>query len=123
MTAVPVPAGVPGGGINKMQIRGIRSFSPHHARNIEFFYPLTLIVGKNGSGKSAMCHAAQVALGASGRETGRGSHMGGFVRHGQPSAEVRLEIRNAPREERYGHGPLESRPAVSIGMPPKKTKK
>ena len=31
--------------------------------------------------------------------------------------------RNAPLEERYGHGPLESRPAVSIGMPPKKTKK
>ena len=54
-------AGVHGGGINKMQIRGIRSFSPHHAMNIEFFYPLTLIVGKNGSGKTTIIECLKMA--------------------------------------------------------------
>ena len=44
-----------------MQIRGIRSFSPHHAMNIEFFYPLTLIVGKNGSGKTTIIECLKMA--------------------------------------------------------------
>ena len=38
--------------IDKMSIRGIRSFSPAETQVIEFFKPLTLIVGKNGSGKT-----------------------------------------------------------------------
>jgi len=38
--------------IDKMSIRGIRSFSPNETQVIEFFKPLTLIVGKNGSGKT-----------------------------------------------------------------------
>ena len=65
---------------------------------------INFIIGKNGSGKSAMCHAAQVALGASAKDTERGSSMAGFVRHGQPSCEVRLEIRNAPRDDAYEYG-------------------
>ena len=38
--------------ITKMSIRGIRSFSPDEAANIEFFTPLTVIVGQNGCGKT-----------------------------------------------------------------------
>ena len=35
-----------------MQIQGIRSYPPHESAVIEFQTPLTLIVGKNGTGKT-----------------------------------------------------------------------
>ncbi len=38
--------------IEKLAIRGIRSFDPQEEVKIEFFRPLTLIQGHNGSGKT-----------------------------------------------------------------------
>lgn len=38
--------------INSLEIRGIRSFTPYRTEFLEFEKPLTLIVGKNGSGKT-----------------------------------------------------------------------
>ncbi|KAJ3197482.1 DNA repair protein rad50 [Irineochytrium annulatum] len=38
--------------IEKLSIRGIRSFDPQEVSIIEFFTPLTLIVGHNGAGKT-----------------------------------------------------------------------
>ncbi len=38
--------------VDKMVIKGIRSFSPENTRVITFFRPLTLIVGPNGAGKT-----------------------------------------------------------------------
>ena len=42
--------------IKKMQIQGIRSFGPSEddRQNIEFFSPLTLILGQNGCGKTTI---------------------------------------------------------------------
>ena len=42
--------------IQKMQIQGIRSFGPGDVdrQNIEFFSPLTLILGQNGCGKTTI---------------------------------------------------------------------
>lgn len=37
--------------INKLSIRGIRSFSPDKDETIEFYSPLTMIVGANGCGE------------------------------------------------------------------------
>lgn len=37
--------------VDKLQIRGIRSFSPNRDETIEFYSPLTMIVGANGCGK------------------------------------------------------------------------
>lgn len=34
--------------IEKIQIRGIRAFSPNDDQTIEFYSPLTMIVGANG---------------------------------------------------------------------------
>ena len=79
-------------------------FMNHEHLKMDLKPGINFIIGKNGSGKSAMCHAAQVALGATAKDTERGSSMAGFVRHGQPSCEVRLEIRNAPRDDAYEHG-------------------
>jgi hypothetical protein len=41
--------------VDKLQIRGIRSFSPNRDETIEFYAPLTMIVGANGCGKR--CHS------------------------------------------------------------------
>ena len=37
--------------IGRMMIRGIRSFDPNHEETIEFYSPLTMIIGANGCGK------------------------------------------------------------------------
>jgi predicted ATPase len=36
----------------QLLIKGIRSFSPNNQHVIEFYKPLTLIVGQNGAGKT-----------------------------------------------------------------------
>ena len=38
--------------IDKLLIKGVRSFSPSNQHVIEFYRPLTLIVGQNGAGKT-----------------------------------------------------------------------
>ena len=38
--------------IEKLLIRGVRSFDPHKEETVQFYTPLTLIVGHNGSGKT-----------------------------------------------------------------------
>jgi DNA repair protein RAD50 len=43
--------------IEKMSIRGIRSFSPNQDEAIEFYSPLTMIVGANGCGKTTVIEA------------------------------------------------------------------
>ena len=40
--------------IKKMQIQGIRSFDPDHPETIEFYNPLTMIIGANGCGKTTI---------------------------------------------------------------------
>lgn len=48
--------------INKLQIQGIRSFSPDDPQVIAFRKPLTLIVGSNGSGKTVRARARESVL-------------------------------------------------------------
>ena len=40
--------------VDKMLIKGIRSFDPENKHVIAFFKPLTLIVGPNGAGKTVI---------------------------------------------------------------------
>lgn len=40
--------------LGKMSIRGIRAFSPDREETIEFYSPLTMIVGANGCGKTTI---------------------------------------------------------------------
>ena len=47
--------------IGKMQIRGIRSFSPDRDETIEFYSPLTMIVGANGCGKTTIIESLKYA--------------------------------------------------------------
>ena len=47
--------------IDKLLIRGIRSFSPHQENVIEFYTPLTIIVGHNGAGKTTVIECLKYA--------------------------------------------------------------
>ncbi|KAK9817777.1 hypothetical protein WJX72_002045 [[Myrmecia] bisecta] len=47
--------------IDKMLIKGIRSFSPDNQNVIEFYKPLTLIVGHNGAGKTTIIECLKQA--------------------------------------------------------------
>jgi DNA repair protein RAD50 len=47
--------------VEKMSIMGIRSFSPHHECSIEFYSPLTMIVGANGCGKTTIIECLKYA--------------------------------------------------------------
>jgi DNA repair protein RAD50 len=47
--------------IEKLQIRGIRSFSPNRDETIEFYSPLTMIVGANGCGKTTIIECLKMA--------------------------------------------------------------
>lgn len=40
--------------IDKLGIIGMRSYDPNHLEHIEFFKPLTVIWGHNGSGKTVL---------------------------------------------------------------------
>lgn len=48
--------------IEKLSIRGIRSFSPNKAAVIEFGSPLTIIVGHNGAGKTTITECLRYAV-------------------------------------------------------------
>lgn len=47
--------------VDKMLIKGIRSFDPENKNVIAFFKPLTLIVGSNGAGKTTIIECLKVA--------------------------------------------------------------
>lgn len=47
--------------IQKIMISGIRSFSPKEPNTLEFYSPLTLIVGSNGTGKTTIIESLRYA--------------------------------------------------------------
>ncbi|KAF7151927.1 hypothetical protein RHSIM_Rhsim02G0061800 [Rhododendron simsii] len=47
--------------VDKMLIKGIRSFDPENKNVITFFRPLTLIVGPNGAGKTTIIECLKLS--------------------------------------------------------------
>lgn len=47
--------------IEKLLIKGIRSFDPHNEIPIDFGEPLSLIVGQNGAGKTTIIECLKQA--------------------------------------------------------------
>jgi DNA repair protein RAD50 len=47
--------------IEKLSIRGIRSFSPNREEVIEFYHPLTVLLGDNGCGKTTVIECLKLA--------------------------------------------------------------
>ena len=69
--------------LNKLAVRGIRSFDDKQISVIEFFSPVTVIVGHNGSGKSAVLTALTLCLGGKATATNRGKSLKGFIKEGR----------------------------------------
>lgn len=78
--------------IQKLMIRGIRSFSPRESNTLEFCSPLTLIVGPNGSGKTTIIESLRYAATGSLPPNSRG---GAFVYDPRIAleTEVRAQVR------------------------------
>ncbi|KAG0439978.1 DNA repair protein rad50 [Dictyocoela muelleri] len=47
--------------LDKLKISGIRSYNPNQSSTIQFYSPLTLIVGPNGSGKTTLIESLKYA--------------------------------------------------------------
>ena len=83
--------------IEKLLIRGIRSFSPDSQNVIEFYTPVTIIVGHNGAGKTTIIECLKYATTGDLPPNAKG---GAFVHDPKLSsdtdvkAQIRLKFRN-----------------------------
>ena len=83
--------------IEKLSVRGIRSFSPHTQNVIEFYSPLTIIVGHNGAGKTTIIECLKYATTGDLPPNSKG---GAFVndpklsRETEVKAQIKLKFRN-----------------------------
>eukprot|EP01041_Mallomonas_annulata_P004211 gene4211-8385_t len=86
----------------------MESFMCHQKFTIELGRKVNFITGQNGSGKSAIVAAIQLCLGATARNTGRGSSLGKLIKEGcEGPAIVRVTLLNegedAYKKEIYGN--------------------
>ena len=83
--------------IKHLEIRGIRSFDPNDSQTISFYTPLTIIVGKNGCGKTTLIECLKYATTG---ELPPNSKQGAFINDPKLSgsnkikAQVRLTFYN-----------------------------
>ncbi|XP_012283644.1 structural maintenance of chromosomes protein 6 [Orussus abietinus] len=84
----------------------MRNFMCHDAMEIVFNPNINFIVGRNGSGKSAVLTALTVGLGARASITSRGTSIKEFIKKGKNSATVEITLFNtgpsAYKQEEYG---------------------
>ncbi|KAJ1541065.1 DNA repair protein rad50, partial [Nowakowskiella sp. JEL0078] len=74
--------------LDKLLISGIRSFAPDQSNVIEFFSPLTLIVGHNGSGKTTIIECLKYATTG---ELPPNSKHGAFIHDPKISGETQVK--------------------------------
>lgn len=84
----------------------LRNFMCHANFSIEFGPKVNLVMGRNGSGKSAILTAIMIALGGKTSSTNRGSSLKDLVKKGEHSATITVTVRNqgsdAFKPEAYG---------------------
>lgn len=85
----------------------MKNFMCHDALEIQLNKNVNFIVGRNGSGKSAILTALVVGLGAKANVTSRGSSVKEFIKKGKSSALVEISLINegvmAYKPEVYGN--------------------
>ncbi|GFZ50594.1 Hydrolase acting on acid anhydrides [Saitozyma sp. JCM 24511] len=87
--------------LNKLAIRGIRSFDDKHVQVIEFYSPLTVIVGHNGSGKTTIIECLKYATTGDLPPNTKGGafvHDPKMANEKEVKAQVRLRFWNVNRQ-------------------------
>ncbi|RXK35035.1 hypothetical protein M231_07713 [Tremella mesenterica] len=87
--------------LNKLAIRGIRSFDDKHVQVIEFYSPLTVIVGHNGSGKTTIIECLKYATTGEMPPNTKGGafiHDPKMANEKEVKAQVRLRFWNVNRQ-------------------------
>ncbi|GAP87240.1 putative structural maintenance of chromosome complex subunit protein [Rosellinia necatrix] len=59
---------------------------------------LNMVIGPNGTGKSSLVCAICLGLGYHPKHLGRASHVGEFVKHGEESATIEVELQKRPKD-------------------------
>ncbi|XP_056019651.1 structural maintenance of chromosomes protein 6-like isoform X2 [Ostrea edulis] len=72
----------------------LKNFMCHSRLDVSLGPHVNFIVGRNGSGKSAIITALVVGLGGKASVTNRGNAIKGFIKSGKQTAEVEIHLRN-----------------------------
>ncbi|XP_071477308.1 structural maintenance of chromosomes protein 6-like, partial [Diadema antillarum] len=84
----------------------VKNFICHGRLSMNFGPNINFVVGRNGSGKSAILTAIVVGLGGKATATTRGSSVKNFIKEGKSVAEIRITLRNrgdfAYKPKEYG---------------------
>lgn len=83
--------------IEKLLIRGIRSFNPNSENVIEFYTPLTIIVGHNGAGKTTIIECLKYAMTGDLPPNSKGGafvHDPKLVNESEIKAQIKLKFKN-----------------------------
>ncbi|XP_039263379.1 structural maintenance of chromosomes protein 6-like isoform X2 [Styela clava] len=81
----------------------LKNFMCHSQLTMSFSSNVNFIVGKNGSGKSAIITAIVVGLGGKASSTSRGSSLKTLIKEGSNSATVEITMRNKGKEAYKKH--------------------
>ncbi|KAJ8736666.1 hypothetical protein PYW08_007322 [Mythimna loreyi] len=80
----------------------VRNFFCHDNLEINLNKNVNFIIGRNGSGKSAILTALVVGLGGRASATNRGSNLRSFIKKGANSATIEIKIKNSsPRAYKH----------------------
>uniref|UniRef100_A0A182N671 Peptide methionine sulfoxide reductase B1, chloroplastic n=1 Tax=Anopheles dirus TaxID=7168 RepID=A0A182N671_9DIPT len=84
----------------------LKNFMCHRHLAVEFNKRANLLVGKNGSGKSAILAAMTIGLGCNAGQTNRCNSLKDLIKHGEAQAVIEIHLENASfdayEKERYG---------------------
>ncbi|PWY97252.1 P-loop containing nucleoside triphosphate hydrolase protein [Testicularia cyperi] len=97
----------------------LKNFMCHSHFNIEFGPRLNFVVGRNGSGKSAILTSLMIALGGKTSSTNRGSSLKDLVKKGASAATITIVVKNegsdAFRPDIYGSRIIVERKILAEG--------
>lgn len=84
----------------------LRNFMCHDYFELDFGPQMNFIIGRNGSGKSAILTGISIGLGAKATDTSRGSSIKSLIKDGKSTARITIEIDNdgydSYEKETYG---------------------
>uniref|UniRef100_A0AAG5CUC1 RecF/RecN/SMC N-terminal domain-containing protein n=1 Tax=Anopheles atroparvus TaxID=41427 RepID=A0AAG5CUC1_ANOAO len=97
----------------------LKNFMCHRHLAVEFNKRANLLVGKNGSGKSAILAAMTVGLGCNAGQTNRCSSLKDLIKHGESQAVIEIHLENASfdayERQKYGRRIICERTILATG--------